>query len=503
MRLTTAIPTAALTIALVAAGCSDKKTTGDPDTTEDVVEDTLDDLDALEEPDTEPDVAEEPDAVDVVEEEPGIGPCGHQPDLPVCSTTEPAPTGTDEIRQFVVDNSIPLRCLDGETEVWEFDVYLDEMDVENVFMMGEIHGSVEIGEASADLLEVMTAEGLVDTLAIEIAMDATDAMNEYVTTGAGPLVDYYGLTSWPAHLMWRVLPQRARQMSLDGTTLRMVGVDTPWRLAWVNEQIEAIAATLSPTSAALLTDTLPAPMEYGVWLEEPYVTECETYRDHVLDNLATICTELTADECERLEFMARGLWLGAFPNSMLMYTAPWPVVEDWFARREQLIYYNYRMAIVTGDEKVYAHMGAAHTAKAPGNVAYMLQNDHTPTAGLVYTVTPAYGPGSRIMYGGWVQSVDPEPLVVSAMLAGALVDNYFLATNHPGVGCIGNPMSDDPVSSVSSTYGQAYDSMFWYRVLTADTTGFMPDGTDPMRELIMQKYWTMQYADSIGSSPGR
>lgn len=493
---------------LAISGCSGKKTAGDADAASDAdatdVTGDSDVLDVTEEPDVMDDTGDDvldavqdADAVQDVVEETGIPVCGTQPDLPVCEDVSPAPTDSDEIRPFVEDSAIPLRCMDGEEQVWDFDIFLDELDEETVFMMGEVHGSVEIGDASADLLDFLVQQGRVDVVAIEIAMDTTDAMNEYVTTGSGDLVSYYGLDSWPLHLMWRVLPERARALHESGTTLVMVGVDTPWRLAWVNEQIEAIAAGLSTEPASLLTDTLPAPMEYGSMIPDSYVGEAETYRDHVLANEATICAELTDGQCERTMFLARSLWLGAFGSSMLMYTSPPSVVDDWFARREQLIFYNYRTALATGEDHVYAHMGAAHTAKAPGNVAYMLENDHTPTAGLVYSTTPAYGPGSRILYGGWPMSLDPEPLIVSDVLATADVDSYFLATFHPGVGCVGNPFEDDPVASVSGTYGQAYDAMFWFRLLTPDTSASLAHkAADPMHALIVDRFERMQYADS-------
>lgn len=499
----------ALVMCFPLSGCSRSKTSGESDASEDVAPDSQDgsdvptDVEAEDQGDPHGDGPADPDSEDtaeedVQEEEVEEGACGRQPTLPECTDVSPAPATTEEIHEFVDVNAIPLRCSEDGIERWEFDILFDEFEDMSVFMMGEIHGSVEIGKASADLFEAMAGKGIVNVMSMEIAMDVTEAMNEYITRGAGDLVDVYGFSEWPRNVFWRTLVERARDMHLAGTTLPAYGVDTPWRLAWVNEQIEAMAAGLGDEARGLMLDTLPAPVEFGEWVESPYVNETEAYHQHIVNHSGTICAELIDADCERLQYLALALYLGAFINSMEFYTSPPDVMEAWFARREDLVFYNYRMFIQSGEERVYTHMGAAHTAKMDGQVAYWLDMDHPATADGVYTVAPAYGPGSKIMYGAWVFDLDPEPQIASDILWKLPIDNYFLATHHPGTGCIGNPFVRVEVTELGGFYGASYDSLFWYRLLTPDRSGGGGrDMMSPMRRAIMDKWERMQYADTL------
>ena len=70
-----------------------------------------------------------------------------------------------------------------------------------------------------------------------------------------------------------------------------------------------------------------------------------------------------------IQISAEALYLSAFYSSMEFYTAPAWVLVAWFARREALIYYNYRTMTAWDGVRVSTHMGSPHTAKMEGQVA--------------------------------------------------------------------------------------------------------------------------------------
>jgi hypothetical protein len=148
-----------------------------------------------------------------------------------------------------------------------------------------------------------------------------------------------------------------------------------------------------------------------------------------------------------------------------------PHVEEWFAYREELIFWNYRRVIDEVEGGLYAHMGSAHTAKGgfSTHVAEMLNEEHSPTTGAVYSVAPAYGPGSRIFYTIGTQPVPEEPVLVSEALADATVDNYYLSTIRPGFDCTENPFPNilTDIGLPGTSYGH-WDAFFWFRQLTPD-----------------------------------
>jgi hypothetical protein len=489
-------------LALVSAACSGGGilvSTGTRDA------DALDAVEQAEQAEEDPDVMEQAgdevvedtpadetdeEAQDVAEDEAEGGLCGRQPALPECTEVSPAPTEPAGIEEFAGRSAIPLKCLDEDgTWRWEFDVLRDSFEDHVLFMMGEVHGSVEIGEASADLFQSMVEEGAVDELAMEIAVDTTEAMNDYIQTGAGELVSVYGFNDWPDSVFWRTLVERARELFLAGTTVRAFGVDTPWRMAWINEQIEAMAG-------ALVLTTLPPPVEFGQWVDSAYVDQAEAYAAHIAASAGTLCAELTGEDCERLQQLAEALYLSAFYSSMEFYTAPARVIDEWFARREAFIFYNYRTMTDWDGVRVYTHMGSAHTAKMEGQVASWLDGDFEPTMDAVYTLTPAFGSGSAIMYAGYVFDLDPEPSLVAAALETMPVDSYFLAAAHPGEGCVGNPLLAMPVSDLGGFYGVSYDGLFWFRRLTPDRSARSGrEGLGPLGQAVLEMWERMQAAD--------
>ncbi|MBN1947967.1 MAG: hypothetical protein JW797_20030 [Bradymonadales bacterium] len=483
-------------VALLAAvaDCSDDDpSSGGP--TDDLSSDLGEDLAPDQGGDLEDDLADAVEETDAADDLPadeesdlqGVA-CGQQPTLPECETTTSAPTANEEIEQFAADNAIPLTCVEEGHQRWEFDIFFDELASNKLYLMGEVHGSNEIGPASADLFEALVREEMVDLLVLEIGMDVTDALNEYVETGEGPFLTVYGYSYYGPNMYRRTLPDRARALHLAGTTIPIVGVDPPQRLAWVNEQIHDLADGLTDeTIQGLILDDLPRPREmddYGlVGLETDYVTDCQEYHQHIVDNLQTICTVFDEAACERMEYMAFALYMGAAFNSQELALAAMdpggtmpPRIVEWLTEREELIFWNFRQAMPTGEERIYGHMGAAHAAKTSDQLllAGMMNTDFEPTAGQVYTITPAYGPGSAIFYGLFTQDVPPEPELVSNALSELEGDRYFLSTHKPGIECLANPFLDiSAITMVSgANYGTGWDAFFWFSRLTPDIPRF-------------------------------
>jgi hypothetical protein len=431
----------------------------------------------------------------------GDGGCGAQPSLPECGDDVlPAPEDSPGIVDHSEANAIPLRCDEGGEQVWELDVLVDEFDGMLIFMMGEAHGSNEIGPASVALFEALYDAGSVDVVALEIGMDATESMAEYIETGGGDFATLYGSAALGTNMFRRVFPERARERFLaDGTIIDLRGVDTPQRLAWVNEQLLALAETIADDAArGLVVDPMPPPREmdeYGLLgLPTAYVTQCQTYYEAIVADLDAICAELPAGDetaCDRLEHLAYALWIGAIFNSQdfmleMLTGGSSPQMLEWMDQREDLIYWNYEQLWSDVGAGVYAHMGSAHVAKGGTmrHVAAMLNELHSPTLGAVYSVTPAYGPGSRIFYGFMTQDVPAEPSLVAEALAEAPVDNYYLSTVRPGFDCTASPWTDVPsgMGLPGTTYGD-WDAFFWYRVLTPDVPD-MGGGGGGVRSLL-------------------
>jgi hypothetical protein len=202
-----------------------------------------------------------------------------------------------------------------------------------------------------------------------------------------------------------------------------------------------------------------------------YVAEAEQYHQTLVDNHDTLCAEMSDADCERLEMLARALWVGGFGCSSLMSTASNAEFGEFLATREQLIYYNYRARIQTETELVYAHMGLAHTHKGEGGTGFMsaggrLALEYPLTEGLVYTTRPDNGPGSKVNYWGNIETVAPEYPEIAEALASAPFGAYAVSTLQPGQGCVGNPVATMPEDG--DPCGQAYDSIVFVRLITPD-----------------------------------
>ena len=370
------------------------------------------------------------------------------PPLPVCDNTTPAPTNSDEIADWLRENTHPLECsADGE-RVYNFDILQRDFGDNVVFMFGEVHGTVELGRVSAALFEHFARSGRINSLTMEIGMDLTEPMRTYVETGAGPLITEYDYDVFSRDMFLVTLLESARQLYLEGIELNIYGSDIPMRLEWVNEELTALASNVSAETSGLILDTLP-PVPTGHWiLPLAYFEDVDDYYHHIANEHATICLELSADGCDYLQALAAGLWTGAFSMSEKIFTATSAEWDLFFERREPVIFYNFYSRIGSSEDRTYSHYGAAHAALVPefvgdaSSVAYSLHTSHPPTMGSVYTTTPAYGPGSRIRYSGFVFDLDAEPTQLASAMSSAEYSAYWLSTRHPSLACEENPLSD-------------------------------------------------------------
>ena len=444
--------------------------------TGDVVPDAVDDL---AEEVFLPDSETSPDVDDEVTTEFA---CGQQPQLAQCEVEGPAPSGAAGMAQFSNENAIALRCNDNGNETWDFGVFGRAFQGKQVFFLGETHGSVEIGQASAALFEFLVREMGVNVLVMEIGMDTTAGLNEYLATGDSGPGTTIAADMWDQYsenMFRKALPEKARMLVEEGYEITVVGVDTPQRLSWVNEQLEEIADEWSDVEAKeLLLDTMPGPRSYDSYgmfgIETAYVDECEAYYDNFVANIDTICQELSEEDCTKVEMLVYGLWMGAIFLSQDFMMAGQTgqgqqEMMEAMALREVLLKYNFAAAIPDDNTIVYAHMGSAHTAKTGWSVSSHLDLEYEVTAGDVYSVTSAYGPGSKIFYGIMEQSVPAEPSAMADGLKELPMDKYFVSANSPGFDCTGNPFLGQLQFELNVVYGEAWDAFFWHRVLTPDT----------------------------------
>ena len=432
-----------------------------------------------------------------------------QEELATCESTTEPPTINADITVFVENNAIPLKCEVDSEMVWDFEVMMKEYQDKNVFMLGEVHGSNEIGMLSSELFEIMVREAGVNVLVMEIGMDATGPLNEFVRTGddsSGTPINEYGFDMYSDNMFRKILPRKAHELYLQGIEIYVVGIDTPQNLAWVNEQIEAIAELITDeTVKALILDELPEPREprsYGMMgLESAYVDRAEDYHEHIVDNQDAICAKLDEANCEQLEFLAFTLYIGAVfvSEEFMMATMTGnmgPEIMEQMEQRERVIYTNYQLALNTEDVRVYAHMGAAHASKEGWTVARRLNEEYPMTIDRVFTTASSYGPGSEIFYGFSTQTLPPEPMTVSNALKLRDIDRYFISTNNPGFDCQQNPYLDVPVPQMGGTYGNSWDAFVWYKELTPERTGFGKNNS-PKARFVQDQIRRMEFANEV------
>ena len=400
----------------------------------------------------------------------GEGPCGEAPALASCAPVEPPPNGAEAIARYILDGyAVPLWCpTDDGGQVRDLTVFaLDAADAQ-LFMFGEVHGTNELGPLSASIMEHLVRSGRVNTIAMEIGVDLSDPMTTFVRTGAGPIVQQGWLTQLSPNLFMRALLEKGRALALDGYELTVFGADVPMWPGSATEVVQQIANRLETTRGLVL----PVPASTGGGYIDPGTAM--TWRDGVLDHLAAVCDELADPaECERFEQYTNAVWLSAFTASGSLYSAPEWQVGEFFSRREDFIAFNYRVHMPNEAVRVYTHMGAAHTAHATAygydSAGTRLHEDYPVTAGHVYSTTPAYGPGSRILYGRDLYDLSPEPRQLSNILSDAPIDEYHVSTWRPNEACVERPQLALRSPDLGVLYADAYDAFTWVRVVTPES----------------------------------
>lgn len=378
---------------------------------------------------------------------------------PTCGATKPAPTTDVAIAKFVKDSAVPLRCDgSGDEPVWDLRPLVELYGTKKIFMMGEVHGTNEIGIVSSLVFDQLASKKLVNVLAMELPMDVETGFQHYVDTGKDPLADQY-LGQLATNFFGTILTKAARAQTMKGNNIRLAAVDIPYMPETAVAAIQEVAEKLSGQKSFVLT-TLPTSASTPPTPSD--ITDVNAYFERITSNEATICTELSAADCERLIAMTHALWA-----TTLSYDRG----DDealWFARREEVIYYNLKTKMLTATDRMYMHMGAAHTNKHEFSGGSRMSKEYPLTKGQVFSVAPAYGNGSVIWYGRDMPLPGAPETVVGA-LTQAPGHPVFVSTTRPSASCETNPLGEEPEDSVGGgTRAELYDGYIHYGPLTSE-----------------------------------
>ncbi len=428
-------------------------------------------------PSADPAVADTPDAGAATPKDDAAPPdpppptsCGG-PLAPVtCPSVGPAPTSSTAVASFVKDAAVPLRCgTTPKSSLWDVRPLVDLYGSQQVFMMGEVHGTNEIGILSAIVFEQLARQKLVNVVGYELPMDVTEAFDRWVQTGKDPMAEQY-LDYLDPNMFGSILTRTARKLVADGIPVRLVAVDAPQRPSIPLAAIQEVAAKLTTQKDYVLA-TLPTN------ISEPPSSADETavdqYFDHIIAGKTAICSELSTADCERLVAMTHALWVSTF-------TPFQDKQELWFARREEVIYYNLKTAVPSPSDRLFLHMGAFHTNKQDRSAGSRLAHEYELTKDKVFSVAPAYGDGSVIDYSGHMD-LPGEPRTLTNALTDSPPHPVFVSTTRPGKTCEENPfgLEFEDRAINTGTRAATYDGYVHYGLLTPqdepDTTSFRRD----------------------------
>lgn len=384
-----------------------------------------------------------------------------------CPTLEPAPTSTAAISTFVKESAIPLRCGTGTEALWDVRPLIDLYGSQKIFMMGEVHGTNEIGIMSSIILEQLATRKLVNVVAFEMPADYGAHLSEWVATGESPIAEQW-MDQFAPNMFASILTRTARDLVKRGIRIRLVAVDFPYTTELPIAAIQEIANKLTTQ-----VDTVLATLPTG----QPTTTEANAYFDHIMASKSEICAELTAADCDRLNAMTHALWVATFAQSGEQD-------ELWFARREEVIYYNMKSAVPTADDRMFLHMGAAHTNKYEFSAGSRMTHEYELTTDKVFSVAPAYGDGSVIWYGS-PRNLPGEPFTLTSALTDAPPDPTFVSTTRPSSMCETNPFGLEPEARTSTgSRGETYDGYIHYGKLTSEQH---PEDTTFQRDIPVAK----------------
>lgn len=379
-----------------------------------------------------------------------------------CPNLAPAPVSMEDIETFVQESAIPLRCGEDAQARWDVGPLVDLYGSQKIFMMGEVHGTNEIGILSSIVFEELAKKKQVNVLAFEVPMEIGEYFDRWIHGDDSAGDDL--LSQIPPNMFAAILPRTARALVEKGIPIHLVGVDHPYFVETPIAAIKAIAAKLTTQKDTVLA-TLPNQM--------PTEAEADAYFDHVMASKDAICAELTAADCDRLDAMTHALWVVAASEAGAQ--------DDlWMARREEVIYYNMKSAMPTAAERMYLHMGAFHTNKHDSSAGSRMAHAYELTKDKVFSVAPAYGDGSVTQYGEHID-LPGEPSTLATALTDAPPNPLFVSTTRPNAKCETNPLGlEAEATSSGGSRGETYDGYIHYGQLTPED---QPDETKFQRDI--------------------
>lgn len=385
--------------------------------------------------------------------------CGTSLPAPQCSAEQPAPSTSAAITQFIKDDAIPIRCGDPDNARWDLTPLVQAFGSQKMFMIGEVHGTNEIGIVSSLIFEELASNDLVNVLGFEMPMDFEPMFQHYIDTGSDVSAEQL-LRNFAPNMFGSILTKTARDLAAKGKKIRVGAVDSPYSTSIPVKAIQDIAAKLtSQTQKDNVLSTLPANTSEPATTDD--LAKVNAYFDHIAAEKSAICAELSEADCDRLDAMTHALWTAATSydraDEML-----------WFERREVVIYYNMRTKMPSASDRMFLHMGAFHTNKRDASAGSRMANEYALTKGQVLSIAPAYGDGSVIWYG---QDMDmtADPTTITDALGHTPEHPFFVSTNRPSASCVANPLGEEMDGQVGGgTRGQLYDGYIFYGQLTSE-----------------------------------
>lgn len=397
--------------------------------------------------------------------------CSAEKAIRQCAALGPSPKSAEDISAFLTADAVPLRCTSrNQAPVWDLRPLVERFGENKIFMLGEVHGSNEIGIVSSLVFESLAEKDLVDVLGVELPMDYEAPLQRYVDTGEDRTADRIFEVLAP-NMFGAVLPQAARRVAKAGHPVRLAAVDIPTSPAAAVTEIEALAAKLGTQKSTVLSTLPHAPSKPGPKDFE----DANAYFDLVTSKQADICGELSSQDCERFEGMVHALWA-----STLVFDPNEAESEKWFARREVSIYSNLKVAMRDPNRRMYLHMGAFHTNKLSASAGSRMAHEFANTKDRVFSVGPAYGNGSVVYYGQNV-ALKAEPRTLTKALEDAPRDPLLVSTVNPSKACEQNPLGQEVEDRVigGGMRQDVFDAYLHYGALTSERR---PEETTLSRE---------------------
>lgn len=379
----------------------------------------------------------------------------------VCLAVTNPPADESGIQDYIRKIALPLQCdLNGKT-VWGLTPLAERFSDMRVFMLGEIHGSNEIGIVSSLIFEALVKSSRVNVVAIEHPVDLEGAIQQYVDTGSDDTFnDVFG--SAAANQFSVLLPRTARKLVQQGTPIRVVALDIPYDPSVALKAVRALSMKL-PAQRANVVDTLPASLSSPPTEEQ--LNQIDTFFNTMSSQKSSLCTEFSAADCDAFFAWTHALWASA-------YAGDWDQARTdlWVARREEFLYYNLRRGVLGANDKMFAHMGSFHTNKYSRSAGSRLTHEFAPTKDLVFSTAPAYEDGSVVWYGKDI-SLPADPPAIANAFAGSHPFPSYVPASEANRECVANPLGRETDLSVAGagTRADLYDGYIFYGKLTPET----------------------------------